>query len=404
MRTNFSLLFYLKKPKNYVTGPAPIYLRITVDGKRSELTAARSVDPVQWNAKAGRVSGTKEASRSLNNYLDQLRAMVLAAHQQLTEQRITVTSDRLRDKLTGKAEVTRTLLTQFAEHNRKVEALVGADFAAGTLERYKTSYKHTEDFIKWKYNVNDIDIRDVDHDFVTSYDFYLRSVRKCSNNTTIKYLKNFKKIILICLASGWLTVDPFVNYKAKIKVVDREFLTEEEIKRIMDKQFHTERLVQVRDIFLFSCFTGLAYADVHKLKPSEIVTGPDGEQWLYTKRQKTDVPTRVPLLPSAVSILQRYKDSPICVTQDRVLPICTNQKTNAFLKEISDLCGIEKHLTFHIARHTFATTVTLANGIPIESVSKMLGHTNIKTTQHYAKILDLKVGKDMALLRTKFTG
>jgi len=239
---------------------------------------------------------------------------------------------------------------------------------------------------------------------VTSYDFYLRSVRKCSNNTAIKYLKNFKKIILICLASGWLTVDLFVNYKAKIKVVDREFLTEEEIQRIMDKQFHTERLVQIRDVFLFSCFTGLAYADVHKLKPSEIVTGPDGEQWLYTKRQKTDVPTKVPLLPSAVSIIQRYKDSPICAIHDRVLPICTNQKTNAFLKEIGDLCGIEKHLTFHIARHTFATTVTLANGVPIESVSKMLGHTNIKTTQHYAKILDLKVGKDMALLRTKFTG
>ncbi|WP_342648562.1 site-specific integrase [Mucilaginibacter sp. CSA2-8R] len=404
MRTNFSLLFYLKKPKNYVTGPVPVYLRITVEGKRSELTAARSVEPTQWNAKAGRVSGTKEASRSLNNYLDQLRAMVLAAHQQLTEQRITITADRLRDKLTGKAEVTRTLLTQFAEHNRRVEALVGADFAAGTLERYKTSFKHTEDFIKWKYNVSDVDIRDVDHDFVTSYDFYLRSVRKCSNNTAIKYLKNFKKIILICLASGWLTVDPFVNYKAKIKVVDREFLTEEEIQRIMDKHFHTERLNQIRDIFLFSCFTGLAYADVHKLKPSEIVTGPDGEQWLYTKRQKTDVPTRVPLLPSAVSILHRYKDSPICVTQDRVLPISTNQKTNAFLKEIGDLCGIEKHLTFHIARHTFATTVTLANGVPIESVSKMLGHTNIKTTQHYAKILDLKVGKDMALLRAKFTG
>lgn len=404
MRTNFSALFYLKKPKNYVNGPVPIYLRITVAGKRAELTAARSVDPAQWNCNAGRVIGTKEASRMLNNYLDQLRSMVITAHQQLTEQNVTITAERLKNKLTGKAEVTRMLLDQFAEHNRRVEALVGADFASGTLERYKTSYKHTVDFIKWKYNINDVDIRDVDHDFITSYDFYLRSVRKCSNNTAIKYLKNFKKIILICMASGWLTVDPFANYKAKIKVVNREFLTEEEIQRIADKYFDMERLVQIRDIFLFSCFTGLAYADVHKLKPAEIVTGPDGELWLNTKRQKTDVPTRVPLLPSAVNILQRYIDSPICISRDKVLPVCTNEKTNAYLKEIGDLCGISKRLTFHIARHTFATTVTLANGVPIESVSKMLGHTNIKTTQHYAKILDLKVGKDMALLRAKFAG
>jgi len=403
MKTNFSLLFYLKKPKKYVNGPVPIYLRITVHGKRAETTAARSVEPENWNSKAGRVKGTKEAARTLNSYLDSLHSMVITAHQQLTHGKVIITAERLKNKLTGKAEVTRMLLDQFREHNRKVAALVGADYAAGTLERYRTSLKHTKEFIKWEYNVDDIDIRDIDHDFIVNYDFYLRSVRKCANNTVIKYLKNFKKIVRICIASGWLSADPFINYKAKIKIVDRAFLSQEEIEKIAAKSLDIERLQQIRDIFLFSCFTGLAYADVQKLKPTEIVTGPDGEQWLNTKRQKTDVPTRVPLLPSAIAILNRYKDHPVCENRGKVLPVCTNEKMNAYLKEIANLCGINKRLTFHTARHTFATTVTLANGVPIESVSKMLGHTNIKTTQHYAKILDLKVGNDMAMIKEKYS-
>ncbi len=185
----------------------------------------------------------------------------------------------------------------------------------------------------------------------------------------------------------------------KVKVVDRVFLNAEELQLMAAKQFVTDRLGQIRDIFLFSCYTGLSYADVYKLKASEIVTGPDGEKWINTKRQKTDTPTRVPLLPSAIAILIKYSDSPICENSGKALPVSTNQKMNAYLKEIGDICGINKSLTFHIARHTFATTITLSNGVPIESVSKMLGHTNIKTTQHYAKILDMKVAQDMSKLR-----
>ncbi|UOE52460.1 site-specific integrase [Mucilaginibacter sp. SMC90] len=399
MKTNFSLLFYLKKPKNYIDGTVPIYLRITVNGKRAETTTARSCDPLQWSSKTGRLKGTKESARTFNAYLDQLQAMVYAAHQSLTEQKTTITADRLKNKLTGKTENIKMILDVFREHNRQVSTLVGTDFAKGTLERYRTSLKHTADFIKWKYNVNDIDIRDIDHDFVVSYDFYLRSVRKCGNNSAVKYLKNFKKIVRICIASGWLKSDPFINYKAKVKVVDRVFLNNEELKRMAVKEFVTERLGQIRDIFLFSCFTGLAYADVYKLRGTEIIAGPDGEKWINTKRQKTAISTRVPLLPPAVAILNKYSDSPVCEHSGKAFPVSTNQKMNAYLKEIADICGISKKLTFHIARHTFATTVTLSNGVPIESVSKMLGHTNIKTTQHYAKILDLKVGQDMSKIR-----
>jgi site-specific recombinase XerD len=402
MKTNFSLLFYLKKPKNHQNGLVPIYLRITVNGKRAEASTGRECEPALWNSTAGRFKGTKEEIKSFNAYLDNLQAQVYEAHGQLTKTGGMITAESLKNKLLGKSEKSRMLISLFKDHNKKVSALVGDEYAAGTLERYETSLRHTRSFLEWQYKVLDIDIKQIDHDFITNYEFYLRSERKCANNSAIKYIKNFGKIIRICLASGWLDKDPFVNYKAKVKRVDRIFLNREELQAIADKVFPTERLNQVRDIFLFCCFTGLAYADVKKLKPTEIVKGLDGEMWIYTKRTKTDTPSRIPLLPSALSLLNRYANHPLCCNTDKALPVSTNQKMNAYLKEIADVCGINKTLTFHIARHTFATTVTLSNGVPIESVSKMLGHTNIKTTQHYAKILDLKVGQDMALLRQKF--
>lgn len=214
--------------------------------------------------------------------------------------------------------------------------------------------------------------------------------------------KNFKKIIRICIANGWLDKDPFVKYKAKLKEVERAFLSEEELQTILDKEFAKERLNQVKDIFLFSCFTGLAYSDVKKMSYENIATGIDGEKWLFINRTKTDTTSRVPLLPTALAVLDKYKEHPICRNQKKLLPVLSNQKMNSYLKEIADVCEIPKELTFHIARHTFATTVTLNNDVPIESVSKMLGHKNIRTTQHYAKLLDKKVSNDMQALRNKF--
>jgi integrase len=257
--------------------------------------------------------------------------------------------------------------------------------------------------MKWKYKINDIRVKEIDHRFITEFEFYLRSVRKCNNNSALKYIKNFGKVVRICLANGWITVNPFLNYKIRIRKVDRPFLNKEELETMALKTFVSPRLEQVRDIFLFSCYTGLAYIDVQQLKRSEIVKGIDGEQWIYTNRQKTSTPSRIPLLPYALSVIEKYKDHPQCEVEDKLLPILSNQKMNAYLKEIADLCAIPKDLTFHIARHTFATTVTLLNGVPIETVSKMLGHTNIKTTQHYARILDIKVGEDMMNLKRKLS-
>ena len=242
MKVNFSLLFYLKKPLNHASGPVPIYLRITVAGQRAEVSTGRECEPGKGNAGAGRVSGTKEATRSLNRYLDSLQEKVYEAHRQLVAEGAAITAESLKSKFTGKEERGRYLIAVFQDHNRKMAALVGAEFARGTLERYTTSFRHTVDFLQWKYQVSDIDIRKIDHAFITEYEFYLRSVRKCSNNTAVKYIKNFGKIIRICLANGWLTVNPFLNYKAKVKKVDRVFLSEEELQLMAAKEFGHERL------------------------------------------------------------------------------------------------------------------------------------------------------------------
>jgi len=402
MKTNFSLLFYMKKPRNYETGQAPIYLRITVNGKRAETSTGRDCEPARWNPQAGRANGTKGDVRTFNAFLDDIQKKVYEVHRLLTEADEIITAETIKNKLLGKSETPRSLINIFIDHNQKMEALVGKEYTRSTACRYETSLRHTRNFLKWKYKVSDIDIRKIDHAFIMEYEFYLRSVRKCNNNSAIKYIKNFGKVIRICLANRWLQHDPFANYKNKLKAVDRVFLSMEELQAIADKQLAADRLTQVRDIFLFSCFTGLAYSDAKRLRRRDIVIGIDGEKWVTIKRLKTKTPARIPLLPSALAIIERYADHPHCENGGRVLPVLSNQKMNSYLKEIADVCGILKPITFHIARHTFATTVTLLNGVPIESVSKMLGHTDIKTTQHYAKILDIKVGADMAMLRNKF--
>jgi len=295
------------------------------------------------------------------------------------------------------------LVPIFEDHNNKMEVLIPQEYAPGTLERYQTSLKHTKDFIKWKFNISDINITKIDHSFVADYDFYLRSVCKCANNTTVKYIKNFKKIVRICIANGWINKDPFLNYKVKLKEVDRPFLTDAEIITVIEKDFATERLRLVRDIFIFSCYTGLAYIDVAQLTSANICLGIDGNKWIYKNRQKTDSESRIPLLPIPNEIIAKYESHPQCLNKGTLIPILSNQRMNSYLKKIADVCHINKELTFHVARHTFATTVTLTNGVPMESVSKMLGHKSLKTTQHYAKIVDKKVGEDMQTLRDKLS-
>lgn len=402
MKINFSMLFYLKKQKNYRAGVASIYLRITVDGQRAEFTTGRECEPSRWNNRARRAIGSKEEIKALNAFLDNLQFKVYEAHRLLLEMNEPITADGIKNKVLGRGEKTYMLMEIFKDHNRKMAALVGTEFSPGTLERYETSFRQTQEFIEHHFGVKDIDIRKIDNAFIAEYDFYLRSIRKCANNSAVKYVNNFGKIIRICLSNGWIVVNPFANYKGRLKTVERTFLSEEEIQTIADKEFASDRLTQVRDVFLFCCFTGLAYIDVKNLKSSQIRKGVDGEQWIFTNRQKTNTRSAIPLLPTAAKLIEKYACHPLCINKDMALPVPSNQKTNDYLKEIATVCEIDKTLTFHIARHTFATTVTLSNGVPIESVSKMLGHSSLKQTQHYAKILDVKVSADMQLLKNKF--
>lgn len=401
MQSKISILFYAKRSKTTTDGLVPIYLRITIDGQRIEQSTNRFVDPLKWSKEQGKMKGQSEEARILNTYLDILKGNIYNMQKELIHDGNEANYENFRNKFFGIEERKKMLVPIFEDHNQKVEALLNQEFAPGTLERYKTSLKHTIDFLKWKYNVSDIDIKKIDHVFVTEYEFYLRSVRKCANNTAVKYIKNFGKIIRICIANGWIDKNPFANFKSKVKEVERVFLVEEELEVMANKEIKFERLALVRDIFLFSCYTGLAYIDVKQLSSLNINIGIDGFKWIFTNRQKTDTKSNIPLLPMAEEIIAKYKDHPQCINQGKLLPILSNQKMNAYLKELADMCGIQKELTFHIARHTFATSVTLTNGVPIESVSKMLGHKNLRTTQHYAKILDKKVSEDMQILRLK---
>jgi site-specific recombinase XerD len=402
MKTNFTLLFYLKKQKTWNKGPVPIYIRITVNGRRSELSAGRSCEISRWNGDAGRCIGTKEESRMLNTYLDTIQTKIRIAHQMLLESGEPITSESLKNQLSGKAEKGRYLMQLFEEHNMRLKSLIGNGFEENTLKGYKTSVKHLTAFLKTNFGKTDIEIQSLNHAFIVDFEYYLKSECKCSGVSAAKYIKHLKKIVNHCLANNWLKVNPFIRFKSSAKAKERTFLTQLELDKISKKKLTIERLQQVRDIFVFCCYTGLSYADVQKLKRNEIGIGPDGDQWIFTSRQKTDTSSRIPLLPIPLKILKRYKDHPVCSNKDVVLPVLSNQKMNAYLQEIATICGILKHLTFHLARHTFATTVTLSNGVPIESVSKMLGHTVIKTTQHYAKILDIKVSQDMAQLKIKY--
>lgn len=401
MRTTLSLLFSLRKPKNYQSGEMPIYLRITVDGQRTEMAISRKCDPERWDAVTGRAIGSKAESRTLNAYLDDIQFKIHELQRRMADADELITAETVKNRVVGKAEKARTLVAIFEDHNTKMESLVGQEFEKSTLQRYETCLMHCKEFMQWQYNISDIPVTKINFAFLTDFEYYLRSVRKCGNNSAIKYIKNLGKIVRICLGNGWLTVDPYLNYKPKQKAVHREVLTKEELDRLNKKKFGVERLSTVRDMFVFCCYTGLAYVDVHKLKRSELVKGADGDLWIYTNRQKTDTLSRIPVLPTALSIIHAYEDHPQCVVKDTLLPVMSNQKMNAYLKEIADLCKINKPLTFHIARHTFATTVTLNNGVPIESVAKMMGHTSIKTTQIYAKVMDHKISSDMQMLREK---
>ncbi|MDN3620763.1 site-specific integrase [Polaribacter undariae] len=399
MNKTFGILFLLKKSKKDAMGKSPIYLRITVEGKRVEISVKRSILASKWSSKAQRSIGRSSDAKELNSYLDSLLASVYRHHRELIQDDVEVTASVLKNRILGVEAKQRMLVKLFEEHNNRAEELKGVKFASGTIDRYKTTKKHIESFLKDNYGLVDINLVKIDYQFIIDFEHYLKTVRKCAHNTTLKYIRNFKKIIRLAMAKGWVKVDPFMNFKVKLDAVKREYLTEEELNTIYTKDLHGERLSQVRDMFIFCCYTGLAYTDVRKLTPDHIVTGIDGGKWINVYRTKTENLCKIPLLPIAEEIILKYKNNKEVLLKSVLLPVLSNQKSNSYLKEVAGICKINKNLTTHIGRHTFATTVTLTNGVPLESVSNMLGHSSIKSTQHYAKVTNRKVSNDMQQLK-----
>ena len=401
MEKNFGCFFYLKKKHKNQEGEICIYLRITVDSACVEVSTKRKCFTNYWSQKAERAAGKSDYAQNINMYLDTIKQKVFEAKRKLIELDIEVTPHAIKDLMLGKNinKQKHMLIELFKRHNEQIKALVGKEYAQGTYQIFNRTLNHTNDFLDHYLKVSDLDINKLDYDFIKEFEFWFKSVRNCDHNTTMKYLSCFKKIIVHCVKSGKLQRDPFLGFSMARREVEKQALTESQLQAIAHENFGPPRLRLVRDIFVFCCFTGLAYADVQKLKRTEIVEGTSGELWIITKRQKTDTTSRIPLLPTALEIINGYKDNKECESKGTLLPVLSNQKMNSYLKEIADKCGIHFNLTFHIARHTFATTVTLSNGVPIETVAKMLGHRNLKTTQHYAKILDKKISDDMKRLK-----
>ncbi|WP_416443416.1 site-specific integrase [Leeuwenhoekiella sp. A16] len=401
MAKTLHFLFHLRKSRSEKTEKAKIYMRLTFNGKRSVISISRSISPERWDKVKCRVKGTNKEAREINDHIAKIIYNLNKIHQNLMDEGAMVTPNKMIRILNGDDDKDRKTLEVFREHNAKTDEMAGKEISASTAQRYWTCYNHVEQFIKEQYKETDYRLKDIDYSFVTKFEHFLKTKRKCNHNSALKYVNNFKKIIRIALANKWMTHDPFISYKVQFDPVQREFLNQEEVDTLWEKELHFDRLKLVRDMFVFSCYTGLAYSDVEKLSKSDISIGIDGGKWIRINRTKTGTRSSIPLLPVAEQILDRYADDPLVVDSDRLIPVFTNQKSNAFLKEIAILCGITKPLTTHLARHTFATTITLTNGVPIETVSKMLGHQSLRTTQHYAKIVDRKISDDMQILRAK---
>lgn len=383
-RKSFSVLFFIKKGKLLKNGEAPVCMRITVNGCMVDISIKRSCPVNLWNQAKENSKGKDRMSVELNHYLEITRSHVHQIYRELETSGKVITVDLVRKLFYGVDEDSKTLLQVFREHNEQSRKLIGKDFVSKTVQRYETTTRYLEEFIKKEYQLSDIALNNLEANFISKFDVFLKIEKGCAQNSAITRLKNLKKIIRIALENDWIKKDPFAYYRFKPEKTDPEFLTMDEIKIILAKEFTIKRVEQVRDVFVFCIFTGLAFSDVKDLSPEHLVKDNKGELWIRKNRQKTKIMCNIPVLPVAASILDKYKDVAECT--GKLLPVLCNQRMNSYLKEIADVCGIHKNLSTHIARHTFACTVALGQGISKEVLQIMMGHTSIKTTEIYAKL------------------
>jgi len=403
MRTNSTLgvIFFTRKKRNNPE-KLDIYVRITVNKQRAEFSIKRDIAVFNWDIFRCRAKETDQNLILLNTYLDDVYAEVLNAHKQLHSERKVITAKAIKLRYFGEDEQRMTLMKAVEYHNQNSND----ELRSGTLKNYFSTEKYLRQFLREKHKTDDIYFIQLNYRFIVNFENYIRTFkpkkrrRTCTNNGVMKHLSRLMKITNMAIRMEWLDKDPFKNYKLRFVKNERYYLTERELDLLEGTSFMTRGLQIVKDIFLFSCYTGLSYIDIKELNPNQILVGIDGNKWIHTQRIKTNEQLKIPLLPKAKKILEKYKNE--IVASDKLLPVYSNQKMNKILKEIAKACGIHKNITFHVARHTFATTVTLSNGVPIETVSKLLGHTKLTTTQIYARVLQKKVGEDMQNLMNLF--
>lgn len=396
----FSIHFWLNAAKKK-NGIAPVYARVTVNGKRAEISLKRYLSVAYWDSQAKRARPRTPNAPALNVYLDQVYAELLACQKQLLSEFKLITSQAIKARYLGEDEQEKTLMELVDYHNTTMKTVL----KFGTLKNYYTTERYLKRFLKAEIKSTDKYLKQLSYSFIIDFEQYLRkgpSINKgqpLNNNGVMKHLERLKKLMNLALQLEWIEKDPFVRFKLKFIKYQRDYLSESELEDFEKGQLKEEHHRRTRDIFVFSCYTGLSYIDVRSLTHNQIVRGIDGDYWIFAQRKKTEQPVKIPLLDKALDIIKKYDND--AESNSKLLPVYSNQKINAYLKEITALFEINKNITFHSARHTFATTVTLSNGVPIETVSKLLGHSKLSTTQVYARVIEEKVSVDMKSLRNK---
>ena len=391
-KNTFKVMFVIRRNQVNRDGKCSIVIRITVNGEYERLNSTLSIEPELWDSKAAKAIGRTQKILDFNKRIDEIRYVLQDHYYELQKTHGYVTAEMVKNAYMGITAKAESLMPIYDEFLAETKKMVGINRSDKTYQKYERCKRRVVEFMKEKYNRTDIPLRELKPKFLTDFSVFLATKYKCRQNTVYKFLQLLRMVFIKAQRDGISFPDPYLSYKMTQEKVDRGYLSEDEVIAIATKEISIPRLDQVRDVFIFACYTGLAYSDLAQLRAENIKKMFDGKLWIVTHRQKTKTNVNVPLLPMAEKILRKYEGKYL---DGELLPILSNQKTNAYLKEIADICGIEKNLTFHLARHTFATTMTLGKGVPIESVSKMLGHTNIQTTQIYARITNEKISHDM---------
>jgi len=398
-RSTFTVLFYVNRDKVKQNGLCPVMGRITIDTKVAQFSTKADVNSTLWNTKTGRAIGKSSQAILVNRAIDRLTQEINKFYTEMVDKQGYVTAELVKNALYGIGRKQDMLLKLFNEHNQEFKLRVGVNRVEDTYSSYLHSYHQLLNFISQKYGMEDIALDKLNLNFIDAYDFYLRVDRQMKQNTIVGHLIILKKMIRRAIHQGILNRDPFVNYISEQPEKQCRHLKSEEIDKIMQIHIASKKVCHTRDMFIFCCFTGLSYSDIRNLSQGHLTTQVDGSLWISIKRQKTKSECNIRLLDIPKQIIDKYKDdrkSDKVFNMISLVSICRN------LEKIAVLCGIE-HITFHMARHNFGTHITLSQGVPIETVSRMMGHRSIATTQIYAKITNKKVNEDMKLLSERIT-